>query len=294
MVITRLTRNQLGTLKCHVGSNPTRSAIKLFTNKGGNFLITEQKKQTIKLIIAVCFLVLILTFVVISMIIYEVEGEFNMPFKLSKIVIIGTADGVENEQTQDSEETNNAKWNFDIYQNNDVYFYIDQNTQNKEEKNLLIKNVKISNIQVKKEPQKGTVKAFMPNSEATRLYSYDNQFLVDQQLEYKGASQSSSTNLQIGSKGGTALIRFSNTNITNYSSEDDEEIVHDGTWLSKTQISKEEIQFTVSFDFTIETTKSKYQTNITLELPTGNLGEEKNCYLEKTDMNDIVFKRVRK
>ena len=58
------------------------------------------------------------------MIKYEVEGETNMPYQLSKIVIIGTVEGVE------TTEKGKEKWNFDIYQNNDVYFYIDQNTAN--------------------------------------------------------------------------------------------------------------------------------------------------------------------
>ena len=29
------------------------------------------------------------------------------------------------------------------------------------------------------------------------------------------------------------------------------------------------------------------------EVTSGNLDEEENCYLEKTDMKDIVFKRVK-
>ncbi|MCI9178075.1 MAG: hypothetical protein HFJ28_05940 [Clostridia bacterium] len=133
----------------------------------------------------------------------------------------------------------------------------------------------------------------MPNSEAKRLYSYDKQFLVEEKLTYKGASQSSTTNLEIGSKGGTALIRFSNSDIAKYTSSKDTEIIHDGTWLKKVGTTREEIGFTVSFDFTIETTKNKYKANITLDLPTGNLEEEGKCYLEKTDMKGIVFKRVK-
>ena len=43
----------------------------------------------------------------------------------------------------------------------------------------------------------------------------------------------------------------------------------------------------------IETTNAKYQAEIVLELPTGNLDEQENCYLEKTDMKDIIFKRVK-
>ncbi len=248
-------------------------------------MISEQKKQTIKFIIAIAILVLIFIFVAICMIKYQVEGETSMPFKLSKIVVIGTAEGVEEEESK-------ARWNFNIYQNNDVYFYIDKNEEINVDEDLLIKNVKISNIQVTKAPQKGKIKVYMPNSEASRLYSYDDRFLVGEKLEYKGASQSSSTNLEIGSRGGTAYIRFSNADIGNYSSDKDEQIIHDGTWIPKINTNKEEIQFSVSFDFTIETTKTKYQTNINLDLPTGNI-EEGSCYMKKTNMEDCIFKRVK-
>lgn len=252
---------------------------------GGIQLITEGKKQTIKLVIAIFALVLVITFALIIMMKYEVEGETNMPFKLSKIRIIGTAEGVEKEESD-------LKWDFSIYQNNDIYFYIDQNEETAQE-DLLIKNIEISNIQVTKAPQKGTIQTYMPNSEAGRLYSYDEQFLVQDSLTYKGASQSSSTNLEIGSKGGTAWIRFSNTSIGDYSSDKDEEIVHDGSLLEKIKATKEEISFEISFDFMIETTENKYKANINLQLPTGDLAAEKTCYLEKTDMSDIIFKRVR-
>lgn len=252
---------------------------------GGIQLITEGKKQTIKLVIAIFALVLVITFALIIMMKYEVEGETNMPFKLSKIMIIGTAEGVEKEESD-------LKWDFSIYQNNDIYFYIDQNEETAQE-DLLIKNIEISNIQVTKAPQKGTIQTYMPNSEAGRLYSYDEQFLVQDSLTYKGASQSSSTNLEIGSKGGTAWIRFSNTSIGDYSSDKDEEIVHDGSLLEKIKATKEEISFEISFDFMIETTENKYKANINLQLPTGDLAAEKTCYLEKTDMSDIIFKRVR-
>ena len=248
-------------------------------------MITEGKKQTIKLVIAIFALVLVITFALVIMMKYEVEGETNMPFKLSKIMIIGTAEGVEKEESD-------LKWDFSIYQNNDIYFYIDQNEETAQE-DLLIKNIEISNIQVTKAPQKGTIQTYMPNSEAGRLYSYDEQFLVQDSLTYKGASQSSSTNLEIGSKGGTAWIRFSNTSIGDYSSDKDEEIVHDGSLLEKIKATKEEISFEISFDFMIETTENKYKANINLQLPTGDLAAEKTCYLEKTDMSDIIFKRVR-
>ncbi len=248
-------------------------------------MIREKRKQTIKLIAAIAILALLFIFVIIMMIKYEVEGETNMPFKLSKIVVIGTVEGIEDQ------EESETKWNFDICQNNDVYFYIDKNTNNTSDE--LIKSVKISNIQVTKAPQKGTIKTYMPNSEAGRLYTYDEQFLVTEKLEYHGGSQSSSTNLEIGSKGGTALIRFSNTSIGKYSSDKDKEIVHNSTLLNKIGTTNEEIKFSISCDFMIETTKAKYQSQISFDMPTGNLDEEENCYLEKNNMDDVVFKRVK-
>ena len=247
-------------------------------------MFTESRKQTIKLVVAISIICLILITVGILMIKYEVEGETNMPFKLSKIIVVGTVEGVEKNESK-------KKWDFSIYQNNDIHFYIDQNKKNTQD--LLIKSIKVENINVIEEPKKGTIKVYMPNSEEGRLFSYDEQFEVKEKLEYKGASQSSSTNLTIGSKGGTALICISNTDIGNYTSDKDKQIEHNASLLEKIETSKEEIKFKVSFDFIIETTKAKYKSNIELELPTGNLGEEKNCYLEIDDTSNIIFKRVK-
>ncbi len=49
---------------------------------------TDKRKQTIKFYVAVTVLVLILIIIAIIMIKYEVEGEQNMPFKLSKIIVV--------------------------------------------------------------------------------------------------------------------------------------------------------------------------------------------------------------
>ena len=59
---------------------------------------SDKKKQTIKMFIAISVLVLVFITVAIMMIKYEVEGEQNMPFNLSKMVVISTAEGVENSE----------------------------------------------------------------------------------------------------------------------------------------------------------------------------------------------------
>ena len=47
---------------------------------------------------------------------YQVEGETNMPFEVTKITLISSSDTVD--KSQNAEITN---WAFDINQNNDIY-----------------------------------------------------------------------------------------------------------------------------------------------------------------------------
>ena len=86
-VITRLIRNQLGVCQRRPRGFESH-LLRQCSNKGGKSLITQEKKQTIKLIVAIILLVFTLAFVGIAMIIYEVEGETSMPFELTKIVAI--------------------------------------------------------------------------------------------------------------------------------------------------------------------------------------------------------------
>lgn len=94
---------------------------------------------------AISILVVIFIIVGAIMIKYEVEGDKNMPFNLSKIVIVSTAEGVEADGKN--------KWNFNIYQNNDLYFYIDRNNGYLGD-NTYIEKVRIENIQITKAPEK--------------------------------------------------------------------------------------------------------------------------------------------
>ena len=86
----------------------------------------NRKKEIIKASVAIASIILVIIVVVLINFKYNIEGEKNMPFKLSKITIVSTAEGIENEQTEE-------KWNFSIFQNNDVYFSIEKNENNKED-----------------------------------------------------------------------------------------------------------------------------------------------------------------
>ncbi len=105
----------------------------------------NRRKEKIKACIAIAIIVLaILTIGIISMK-YYVEGELNMPFTLSKITIVSTAEGVENEGTEE-------KWNLSIFQNNDIYFSIEKNEKIQDE--AMIESISVENIQVTQAPQK--------------------------------------------------------------------------------------------------------------------------------------------
>lgn len=243
-------------------------------------------KDGIKMSIAISVLLIIIMVVIIIVIQYQIEGEKNMPYQLSKIAIISTAEGEQN--TKNAEET--AKWNLSVNQNNDVYFFIDKNSAGEDD---LIESVLIENINIVKQPSKGKVKTFMPSSVEGRTFSYDDSYLVNEKLEYKGGKTSNPKTLEIGSQGGSAIVRFSNTNVGNFISNEDTEIKHDGTLITKVGASEEDVKFQVNFDFVIKINSIKYKSNITLNLPCNNLTTDGTSTKEITDMSNIIFKRVK-
>ena len=246
----------------------------------------EKKKQIIKLCIAIIAFAIIIILVATVMIRYQVEGDKNMPFNLSKIILISTAEGNETEDDDKSKE----RWSFNVEQNNDVYIYIDKNG-NYNGDNKTIKSVSIENINITKAPQKGDIKVYMPNSTDGRVFENSDDYLVNEKLEYKGATESNPQTLEIGRNGGSALIRFSNVNIGKYTSNKDKEITHDGTLLKKLKVTNDEAKFNVSFDLLITVENCKYRATISIEMPCGDITEEGTCSLEKTDMSDVIFKR---
>ena len=63
-----------------------------------------RKNEKIKACIAICIIILLILTTWIIIFKYQVEGENNIPFKLSKIMIVSTAEGVENNLEE-------GKWN---------------------------------------------------------------------------------------------------------------------------------------------------------------------------------------
>ena len=92
---------------------------------------------------------------------YQVEGESNMPFKITKISIVESVEGTENQGTPE-------KWNLNVNQNNDIYIYIEKNSNYG--KTEIIEDVQINNIIMNKQNEKGEIKLYKPVVDEKRMF----------------------------------------------------------------------------------------------------------------------------
>lgn len=244
----------------------------------------EVSRRAIHIVLIICIIVAVAIFVGVTMQRYEVEGEKNMPFELSKIMIFSTAEGFANEESD-------YKWDFNIFQNNDIYISIGKNDNYK--KTEIIDKIVIDNFSINEKPQKGEIVIYKPNSDSQTAFKCEEEYEVKDKLEFTGETEADVEKLQIANQGGMIIFRVANKNLHRYKSNDDKTIVHDGTLLAKANIKNEEIKFKISFDLTIELkSEKKYKGTITLELPEGNILKNGKESLEITNFDDVVFKRI--
>lgn len=244
----------------------------------------NKRKKQIKnsIIILIAF---IIAAVVVSIIIkYQVEGETNMPFKISKIAVISNAEGKQKENAQN-------KWELELTQNNDIYINIAKNKNYS--KTEIIDKIILDNFIINEQPQKGVIKTYRPNDTESGVYTNSEEYLVNDKLEYVGSERSNIKNLEIANQGGIIFLRYVNEELGEYISNEDIQIKHDGTLLQKIGITNENIKCKVSFDISIILKSEKtYKANIELEIPVGDITTEGTSSYEKTNLKDIVFKRL--
>lgn len=241
--------------------------------------LTKTKSFHICMIVVIIFIILFMVGMLILR--YNVEGETNMPFNLSKIAIISTQEGIDDGQT-------NTRWSFDVHQSNDIYLYIDKN--DKYNKTEVIKSIYVDNFKIEGK-NTDNIKLYKPDiDEENIIFKYKEENII-QSLEYIGEVESDLKNLKIANQGGIIVFRCSNNNITKYQS-DEEEINH-GELLKKVGVKQEDLKVDLTFNLTIILQSGKqYQTTIKIELPTGNVIEEGTTSTQITDLKDIIFKRI--
>lgn len=243
----------------------------------------KNNKKRIRMSFIAISIVIIVAVIISIMIKYQVEGETNMPFNLSRIMIISSAQGIEKEDLQD-------KWNLDIVQNNDIYIDISKNKNYS--KTEIIDKIILENFKINNNPQKGTINIYRPNNEENGVFTNSEEYKIEDKLEYVGSEKSDIKNLQIANQGGLILLRYVNEELGNYISNEDNEIKHDGTLLNKIGIKNEQLKFDISFDISIILQSEKtYKATVELQMPIGDVTKQGTTNYTKTDFSDVVFKR---
>lgn len=231
----------------------------------------------------ITIIILIIAVILLFILKYNVEGEKNMPFKLSSILVVSSAEGYQ------EQEDSNYKWNVEIYQNNDIYLNIEKNKNYKETE--IIKSIEIENIKVNKSPIIGNVRFYRPALEENTVFDNKEEYEIINKTEYFGDINTDLANLKISNQGGTLIIRAVNKTGKVYSSNE-KELQHSGKLLNKIGISYEQIKTIISFDLIINLESDiSFKANIKLELPVGDITKEGSSSIELKNMKDIVFKR---
>lgn len=231
-------------------------------------------------------LVLLILFITIGMIMirYNVEGEKNPPFIVSKINLISTAES-------DIKQDENEKWHAGILQKNDLFFTIEKNDEYK--KVDTIKQIRLENITITTQNEDLIIAVYRPKSNSFD-YSYTDEYKLEDKLIFDGAQETNMETLQINNQGGRIGLSAIINNLTEYDFGINEKVPSDGKLLSKAGIKIEDINFNISFDLIIETGNgNKFKTHISHELPTGNIMEEGVSSIEITNPENVVFKRIK-
>lgn len=228
-------------------------------------------------------IVLIIAVVALLILKYEVEGEQNMPFKLSSIIIVSNAQGYQAKENKD------YRWDVEIYQNNDIYLNIEKNKNYKETE--IIKSITIDQIQIEKNPIIGTIELYRPAEESAQPYRYEEKYQIKDSIEYTGDATSDIKNLKIANQGSTIVLRVLNKTGKRYTSNENE-LEHNGKLLNKVGIDCQDVKTNISFDLTIHLESDvSFKAHIELELPVGDITKEGSSSTEITDRSKIIFKR---
>lgn len=243
----------------------------------------KSKKDKIKFAITFSIIVLAFIFVICIMLKYNVEGEQNMPFNISEIILVSSAEGKTKKENHE-----NYKWNLDIVQYNDIYLRLEKNEEYT--KNAYIESVTLENFEFT-DPKVGNTRIYMPNSTNESMFSYDDMYLLNRSITYNGGEADNPKTLEINSQGGDIIFRVANTALGEYVSNEDAEIAHNGTLISKTNAKMEDLKIDISFDIVIKTNIVTYRGNVKLNLPCGDIITEGTTQSVEKDFGDIIFKR---
>lgn len=246
-------------------------------------MIDIRKKNKKKYII-LFFLILIFCTTFFIMYKYHVEGEKNLPFNITKLVVVSSA------KTEDIEINENI-YQANVIQKNDIYLAIEKNKNYSKED--AIKKITFNNFKIIKNGKVGNVK-FYRTSYGENNFEYLENYEIKDDIQYLGSKETNLNveNMTIANQGGLIELSFIIEDLGKITYSENDNIVTDGSLLNRLQLTNGDINTKVSFDLTLELTEgNNFKTTVVLELPTGDIATE-GVSTTEIDLSKLVFKRV--
>ncbi len=249
-----------------------------------NLFVKNKIKQGVTLLIILVALVM----TIVLMATYYKYGDQNMEFYASEMIVVSSVDYSEIKK-DDGEETEHYKWDYNLNQYNDFYFYFTKNYENNNQATSEIKSIKIENLQYKVAPKIGELKLIKPTGDENHRFNYKEESFVDE-IIYTGEENSNFAKLEVNDQGGVVVFRIANVNFSELKSNDDE-IVSDGTLINKAGVNYDDLKFEATFDIVVNVGYKQYRAKVDMELPYGNIAQDGITKLHQTDVSNIKFIR---
>ena len=241
-----------------------------------------ERKSLVKRCLFLVLLAVIFLVVIFIMAKYEEEGEKEIPFNISKILLVSSVDGV-------AKENETSIWDIEVSQVNDVYVYLNR----KDESEETIKSVTFENFQNVLNPMQ-EFKVYRPTGDLEKLYTQSIDNHKDLSINFIGTIKDDIKNLEIANIGGMCGFRVANEKIGEFiSNEETEEVTYDGKLLEKIGVTEQDIKLQISFDIIIEINSGiKYKGTIVLDMPGEDLIQDGKSTIEINNFENVIFKRI--
>lgn len=246
----------------------------------------KRKNRIIHIYIISAILIIALSTVFFIMYKYNIEGERNLPFNITKLIVISSAE-TENFEKQES------IYQADVIQKNDIYIAIEKN-QNYKKTDAIIE-ITFNNFKILEQSKIGKLNFYRTTTEGTKTFEYTENYLINNEIKYIGGKE---TNLQeeqmtIANQGGLLKISATIEDLGKLTYTENENITSDGRLLNKLNLKSEDIKTKISFDVIMKLSSGNtFKTTITLDLPTGDIVNEGVSTTENNNLEKLVFKRV--
>lgn len=195
----------------------------------------------------------------------------NSEFQIDKIIIYSSASGI-NKNTK----FQRAYWQLDIFQYSDIAIYFKQPEILNESNS--IRTLNISNIKCKVANEKYSPAVYYLDANNFGTDTLVEDYKIEDNIEYtvlnfdnQDNSIKYNTPVFFSDLSNPITLKFTNTLIKNHSIENTEKLIFDGSLLSKTSLSKKDLEASISFNIDITNFKNeKYTANISIQIPLEN------------------------